>query len=55
MVTWPEVPHAQAHFDALGRLARVPAFGLVMGADARFAPAVVLDALRRAGSLFAVR
>jgi len=49
MVTWPEVPHAQAHFDALGRLARVPAFGLVMGADARRAPAVVVDALRRAG------
>ncbi len=47
IVTWPEVPHAQRHLDSLGRLARRPAWGLVMGQDATVD--VVMDALRRAG------
>lgn len=49
MVTWAGVPHGQAHLDVLGRLARCPGFMLVMGADARRDPAVVVDVLRRAG------
>lgn len=48
MVTWPGLPHAQAHLDVLGRLARLPAVDLVMGQDARARPACIVEALRRA-------
>jgi hypothetical protein len=47
MVTWPGLPHAQAHLDVLGRLARRPAVELVMGQDARARPACIVEALRR--------
>jgi hypothetical protein len=47
MVTWPGLPHAQAHLDVLGRLARLPAVALVMGQDARARPACIVEALRR--------
>jgi hypothetical protein len=52
MVTWPGLPHAQAHLDVLGRLARLPAVDLVMGQDARTRPTRIVEALRRTAPRF---
>jgi hypothetical protein len=48
MVGWRHVAGAQAHLDALGRLARVEAVAVVLGRDALTRPAAITDAIRSA-------
>jgi len=45
MVGWRHLAGAQAHLDALGRLARVEAVAVVLGRDALTRPAAISDAI----------
>ncbi len=43
MVSWPRLPNAQAHLDALAALSKQPALSVCLGADAVDAPQRIVD------------